>query len=393
VSLRSCEKYLLLAAAAALVACSGSEPSGDVEYSGVAYPDHRPSFAPDEHRLGYVANRISDSVSVIDLDDMTLLGTVPVGRDPVDIDGPRHVVLDVDGGLAYIALSYPFSDKSPHALTEGELQRSGYVEALSLEDLSIVGDLRVDSNAEDVAFSPVSGMLAVTHYDVSRAIQAGFDDRRANLILVDDPRAIATADASPRRIPLCPVTAATAFNADGSRAFVACVGTDSIAVVDTESGEMLSSVAAGDATVNKPYALVVDTAHARLLSANQVSSTVSVFDLSDEPSLLSTLRTPGLPLFPAWISESTLAVPLQMPNGAVLFDTESGEQTLQIQYADTDCQNPSEFSVTNDGRVLLVCSGSYYGPGAVVEVDPSTLEVISSVNVGVYPERMSILQP
>ena len=55
--------------------------------------------------------------------------------------------------------------------------------------------------------------------------------------------------------------------------------------------------------------------------------------------------------------------------------------------------NPAEFSTTGDGRLRLVCEGDQYGPGAVVELDPSTLALQASVSVGIYPERMAISEP
>jgi YVTN family beta-propeller protein len=389
--LRDFEKVLLVVATTMAVGCSGK--GGDGDDSGLAFPSYRPSFESAGRRLGYVANRNSDTVSVLDLDAMTLLGSVPVGRGPVDIDGPRHVALDPASGLAYVTLSYPFSNQSPHALSQGETRRSGYVQALKLSDLSIVSDLRVDPNADDVVFSPSSGKLAVSHFDSFRALDSDIELRRANLVLVDPASAIATGDAEPERVPLCAAPAAIAFDADGARVFVACTGEDSIAVVDATTLEVLSRVPAGIAEVNKPYALVADPARDRLLVSNQVSFAVSVFDLSDTPNLLSTLSVLGVPYFAALLSESTLAVPFQAPNGAALFDVATGEPLVQIQYSDEECTNPVEFSVTSDSRLRLVCEGDHYRPGAIVEVDPETLAIKSSVSVDIYPERMSILEP
>jgi len=393
------EKFLLVLATTLAVACSGTVNDGD-DATG-AFPSRRPSFEPVGRRLGYVANRNSDTVSVLDLDSMTLLGSVPVGRGPVDIDGPRHVVLDPADGLAYVALSYPNSNESVHALSHGATQRSGYVQALNLLDLSVAGDLRVDPSATEIAFSATTGRLAVSHFDLFRALNSDLEARRANLVLVDPGSAIERGNAEPRRLPLCAAPAALAFDGDGARVFVACTGEDSIAVVDSASGEVLSRVPAGKADVNKPYAMVLDPARERLLVSNQVSFSVSVFDLSDTPNLLTTLTrqndpatfASGVPMFATLLSDTTLAVPLQFPNGAALFDVSSGEQLLEIQYSDADCTNPSEFSVSSDGRLRLVCEGDHYRPGAVVEVDPNTLEIISSVTVELYPDRMSILEP
>lgn len=390
--MRDFEKLLFVVATTAAVGCSGSETKADD--AGVAFPNHRVTFEPAGRRLGYVANRNSDTVSVLDLDAMTLLASVPVGRDPVDIDGPRHVVLDTANGLGYAALSYPFANTSTHALAEGGTQRSGYIQALNLLDLSIAGEVRVDPIAADVAFAPATGRLAVSHADVFRALQADVEARRANVVFVAPADAIAKGNAEPNRLTLCAVPSAIAFDGDGSRLFVACTGEDSIAVVDSASGAVLSRVPAGASDVNKPYALVADSAHERLLVSNQVSFSVSVFDLSDSPNLLATSqRVSGVPMFAALISDTTLAVPFQFPNGAALFDITTGKQLLEIQYSDADCTNPAEFSFSSDARLHLVCEGDHYRPGAVVELDPATLAITASVSVGLYPERMSILEP
>jgi len=395
--LRGFEKWLFVVSALTAFGCSGS--ATDADDSGNSFPSRRPSFESAGRRLGYVANRNSDTVSVLDLDRMTLLASVPVGRDPVDIDGPRHLVLDADHGLGYLALSYPFASMSVHALSQGATQRSGYVQALKLADLSIAGELRVDPVASELAFSSATGTLAVSHADFFRALQADSEARRANVVFVDPANAIAQGVATPNRREVCAVPSAIAFDGDGARLFVACTGEDSVVVVDRASGTVLSRVPAGAAEVNKPYALVVDAGRDRLLVSNQVALSVSVFDLGDTPHLLTTLaRTSAVPMFPVLLSDNTLAVPFQAPNGAALngaalFDVATGERVLEIQYSDADCANPSEFSLTGDSRLFLVCEGDHYHPGAVVEVAPDTLAITARVPVELYPERMSILEP
>jgi len=372
------------------VACSGSDQA---DSATPAFPNHRPKFENAGRRLGYVPNRNSDTVSVLDLDAMTLLASVPIGRDPVDIDGPRRLALDPADGLAYVALSYPFSITSAHAVAQGATQRAGYVQALNLLDLSIAGELRVDPKAADVAFSAASGRLAVAHADDSRALQADLEARRANLVFVERASLLGKGSALALRVATCAVPSTLEFDSQGERVFVACTGEDSIAVVDAVSQTVISRVPAGSGPVNKPYGLVLDRARERLLVSNQVSRTVAVFDLSDSPQLLSSHSAQGVPMFPALISDSTLAVPFQQPNGAALFDITSGEKLLELQYSDADCTNPAEFSATRDNRVFLVCEGDHYHPGTVAEVEPATLAISSSVAVELYPERMTIREP
>lgn len=390
----------------AAVGCSGSTSDG--HEPAIAFPNHRPSFESAGRRLGYVANRNSDTVSVLDLDAMALLASVPVGRDPVDIDGPRHLVLDPAAGLAYVALSYPFSVTSAHAVAQGATLRSGYIQALRLLDLSIAGELRVDPKAADVAFSSANGRLVVAHANDSSALQDDPEARRANLLFVDPARSIAQGEATPTRLPACAVPSTLAFDGGGARLFIACTGEDSLVVVDSATQTVLSRRPSGPTmpddpatSVNKPYALVVDPVRERLLVSNQVSRTVAVFNLNDTPELLSLHRLVGpmetadfsVPMFSVLVSDSTLAVPLQSPNGAALFDLTSGDQLLKVRYSDDECTNPAEFTLTTDSRLFLVCEGDHYHPGAVVAVDPHTLSVLASVPVELYPERLTILEP
>ncbi len=120
---------------------------------------------------------------------------------------------------------------------------------------------------------------------------------------------------------------------------------------------------------------------------------VSVFDMADEPSLLSTLSLPGVPFFATWVSESTLAVPFQTPSGAACSTRPRASCWSRSCTRTRNVLNPAELTVTSDARLRLVCEGSHYAPGAVVELDPETLAIQTSVSVGIYPERMSVSEP
>ena len=69
---------------------------------------------------------------MIDLDAMSVIGTVPVGRDPVEIDGPRQLLLVLRRASPTSAF-LSADRKSPHVTKEGGGgPRLGYVQALSL---------------------------------------------------------------------------------------------------------------------------------------------------------------------------------------------------------------------------------------------------------------------
>lgn len=385
----------LLLVSLGICACSGGERTIEDYEGGPPYPNQRGSIQADGRLLGFIANRMSDTISVLDLDSMTLLGSVPIGRDPVDVDGPRRVVLDARRRLGYVALSYPLSVQSVHVAAEtGAVARPGYVQAFSLDDLRPLGEQRVEQSPAELSLSADGGLLAVTHYDTLRSItNKDLDKRRATLALIDPADSI-VAGAAPRFVSICVVPASIVLSADKSRAFVACTGEDSIAVVDTAAATVLGSVRAGDLNVNKPYAMVGDPSGTRLAVSNQVAATVALFSATDSPELLSTTRVSvGVPYFVGWLSDDTLAVPIQEPSSVAVIDAGTGTITKEISYADSDCVNPGEVQRTASGRVFMVCESNHFAPGAVVELDPESLAVIARVEVDLWPDRLSILEP
>jgi DNA-binding beta-propeller fold protein YncE len=379
----------LLGAFGAVPACSGDPPPAAPDF-----PNHRPVLDAPGHLVGYVANRSSDSISVLDLDQMSVVGTAPVGIDPVDIDGPRHVTLDLAAGLAYVVVSYPQDQVGPHEAAAGVSQRSSYVLALALSDFRLLGQVRLEPDAQEMALSADGALLAVTHNDTVLALQpGGIDQRRASLDLIDQPAALAKGPVLSRQVKVCVAPTAVTYATGSSRAYVACSGEDTLAVVDTVGGTVLSNVPAGTANVSKPYAVVAEPAGQHVLLSNQVSRAAVLFTAEDSPVILTSYALTGVPTFAAWISDDQILVPEQSPSGVALLSQSSGMVLQEVFYADADCLNPSEVRPTADGRLFVVCEGDHYRPGAVVRLDPNTLAVAASVPVGIYPDRLALSPP
>jgi len=380
-----------------LAAACGSRNAASSDDDPPAFPDERVHFDAGGHVLGYVANRLSDTITVIDLDAMAVLGESPVGRDPVDIDGPRHATIDRQRGVVYVTLSYPLSAPGPHeAMTSSD--RPGYIQALSLSELAPVGELRVDPGPVDLALLPDQSQLAVLHDDPVLDVEVTLDAgaRRSEIALIDslDSLAgIADGGTDPRFGAVCIAPGAVVYGKDKARAYVACTGEDTLAVVDTGGPSVLFRVPAGPGKVNKPFALTADDAGARLLLSNQVAGTVALFTTDDPPAMLSVATVTGVPFFSAWISDSQFVVPIQGPSGAAVVDAASGTVLSSATYSDDDCNNPSEARAVADGRLFLVCEGDHYGAGSVVQVDPATLAIQAKVTVGIYPDRLAVLEP
>jgi YVTN family beta-propeller protein len=386
-----CRSWSVVALSCALAACSDETPPAE---KIDAFPSHRPELSGTGTTLGFVANRLSDSISVIDLNAMSVIATVPVGRDPVEIDGPRQLLLDRDAGLAYVLLSYPLTVESPHVATEGGGLRKGYVQALSLHDLSVQGERILQYRPFELALSADDGELAISHYDTVRSLQGtSLEARRATIAFVAPPTSLVGRAAEVRSLSLCVTPAALAYGNDRSRLFVACTGEDALFVVDTTLPAAITSVRAGAFNANQPFALVPDPTRERLVLSNQVAGTVVVFSMQDQPEVLATTHLVGVPAFAGWLSSSEFVVPTRDPSGAARVDAVTGAILAETQYAAADCDRPSEATLLADGRLMLVCEGTPYEPGSLVQINRETLEIETVLELGLDPARLAVLAP
>jgi len=389
-------KECLVGLAAPLTACAVAqgEPS---EPPDSAFPDRRPSYPTSAQALGFVANQLDDSVSVVDLDSMAVLGTTPIGRDPVEIDGPRHLTWNPQDQAFYTVLSYPYEAVSPHAIEFGESIRAGYVQRLGATDLRPLGELRASERAADLAIAPDGSQVAVTHFDTLRSLQGDtLEDRRSDLVVIDQPGGMVSGEALSRRAPACVAPSALAYGKQSDRAFLVCTGEDSIGVMDTRQGALISLTLSADPTLNrpfKPWTVELDGPRERLLISNQQVNTVDVFSAEDSPRLLSSARVAAVPFHATWVGETEYVVALQRPNGAARVSAASGALLTEASYSTSECESPSEPQLLPDGRLFLVCEGDHYSRGALVQLDPQTLAVVQRVELGMYPERMAVVLP
>ena len=277
-----------------LVLVLGCSDADSVSSDPAAYPNHRPHYSVPGHLLAYVTNTLSDTITVIDLDAMTPLGNAPIGRDPVDIDGPTGLAIDRDRGIVYVALSYPAVGHTGH----GAAPRAGYLQALALSDLRPLGELRLDVAPSNLALSDDGATLAIAHHDLSRAdtITDDVEARRATVALVAPAWAVAAGGGLARDVTVCVAPYAVAFGRTPARLFVACTGEDSLAVVDGAAGTVLARLpAGGESGVGKPYALSADRARGQLLLSARASHQVLLYgmDDGDAPARRFTATLPG----------------------------------------------------------------------------------------------------
>lgn len=360
-------------------------------YEGEAYPD-RVSDIAYPSRAALVTDSLSDTISVLDLATGAKLDARPVGRNPVDIDGPHHVAIDAARGVGFVALSYPRTNAvGPHA-THGSSALPGYVQKLDLRDLSVQGRVRVDPNPGDVVLSEDGTRLVVSHFDLQRATKnpTDIEAARATLALID-----ALTLSQPKFIDTCVAPHGIALSRpDGRTAYVACYGEDRLAVVDLtqpEAPPTLVDVGPGvvgfGAPSYGPYVAMLSPDGTYVVVANTVSKDVRFFDVASGAfDLDRTITTIGAPYSPAFTSDDKLVIPTQQPDAIVIVDLTGVEPTETRPFSASECVLPHE--VMRDGdNTFVVCEGDKKSNGTILMLD-GALEVVTSTVVGVYPDAI-----
>lgn len=385
--------------------CGGDETrTTDEPYAGEAWPVAPRPIAVPPGGLGLVTDSLGDTISLIDLGTGARVGTRVVGRNPVDVDGPHHVAVDRAGGAAYVALSYPVSGGGAHQ-DHGSSQALGWVQRLSLADLSVVSEVRVDANPGDLAVSDDGRRIVVSHFDVARLLDAGDDPAaaRARLAVLDGP-AMAEAEGSaappPRLVEVCAAPHGIALSRpDGATAYVACYGEDAIAVVDVATGDV-ERVPVGPGTIfgtvaYGPYAMVLSPDGANLAVTSLESRDVRFFDVASRAMAdAEPIVTRGAPYFPAWSADGdVLWIPVQTPDSLLRVDRASGDVEERLLGDEEGCARPHEVERLDDDRIAVVCEGDHVGPGSVVLLDATTLETLSVAEVGIFPDALERVMP
>lgn len=388
----------LVALVAAVVGCGllgpgCSDPEKKIEYApyegSPAYPDRRPKLPAPKGTFAFVSDSYSDTVSVLDVPSNEVVAQVPVGRDPVGIDGPHHLAVDRDGNV-YVALSYPQPTTlpGPHA-AHASATRPGFVQKLAKDDLHPIGQVQIDPNPGEIVISPDGTKVVVTHFDLARALDPllSAPDQRANLMIIDPTTLVPSGSPSPTSLRVCRAPHGASIAPDSRTAYVACYADDAIAVVDLASPEtppvMIPAGSKG------PYSAVLSPSGRYVAVGNTDGRDTRILDTQTRTFADAAVPTQGAPYFATWANdESKLWIPTQGPDAIVLADRQTGAALKQRPFG-PDCIKPHEAQLAPDaGVVYLVCEGDHVKASVVLALDPATLETRATMNVGVYPDRI-----
>jgi DNA-binding beta-propeller fold protein YncE len=347
-------------------------------------------------RAAYVTNNGSDSISVLDRDGDTVT-TVPVDLDKGRAEAPHHLAVDAKEQRAFVALAFPpapSKKKDPHA-AHGRADDVGQLALLDLRDLSVQKSVLVDENPGDVILSRDRKKVLVTHYDMQRAMTVaakggGSPATMFAQLQVWDAGTLTLLGAR----PVCVAPHGMDLSPDDANVYIACYGSDELAVVDLRGTEFPVSRFPLGATPGVPgvprygpYSVAVSPGGQRVVVANLESSDLKVFDTKARAFAADGDVVLGArAFFPVFLDEDTLLVPTQAPDGLVRVDLQTHTVTRRAAFAKDQCELPHVVRQAKDKRTYVVCEGDKKAAGAVVEVDASTLQIKRRWAVGVYPD-------
>jgi DNA-binding beta-propeller fold protein YncE len=341
-------------------------------------------------------------LTAIDLEAGIALGSAPVGRSPVTIDGPHQVVADVGKRVAYVVHAYPGALESAGNHSHGLSQRPGWVQALAMDDLRAVAEVRVDPNPGEIALSEDGRRLVVSHYDLKGLLTPDLplESRRSTLTLVDPAAMLPFGTPEPVKLLVCVAPHGLALSRpDATTAFVACYGEDAVAKVDlgdthvpVERVPVGPHPGSGAGTPNYgPYGLALSPDDSRLAIGTSEAKDVRFLDVKSNTMEALVLPAPGATYVPSWSRDGKkLYVPTRARDALTVFDAATGAVLVSRTFdpRGDDCIAPLECALGSDpSRVHLTCEGSATVPGSIVTLDAATLQTVARVPLGFFPGR------
>jgi DNA-binding beta-propeller fold protein YncE len=354
-----------------------------------------------------VTNSLDDTVSLLPLDGLGSepwgeLARVPVGLNPVELEGPHHAAFSPEGDVYYVGLSnyVPGGGSGPHG-SHGGGTVDGYALKLDARDNRLLGSVRVDRNPGDLILSADGKTLYQTHFDLVKiqevARRGGPEsEMNARLAIID-----AATMTRKRMVTVCPAPHAVRLSPDERRAYVACIS-DEVAVVQLDAADfpvtrVKVAANAGNAvtTRHEPYAMTVSPTSGAAWVSSVKSRAVHYLDprtLKMVPERTVYLR--GAPMFGTFSSDGrTLYLPYQGIDALAVIDAETSVVRREIELAPAGCLNVHQVELTPDERhALAVCEGDHQGPGSLLVVDLQAGTVVKTVALGVFPDSVGILR-
>lgn len=269
----------------------------------------------------YVADEEGDTVTVLDAASFAKLATIPVGREP------HNVQVSPDGRWAWVTINYA-----------------------------------VEATRKEAEKHPAGAMPKQEHEAMTQAGQVWVIDTATDQVAAKIP-----GGKHPAHVVLSP---------DGRFAFVTNGGENTVSVVDASARTMIATVPVGA----YPHGIRVSPDGREAYVANLKGGTVSVIDTEARKEVARIAVGKG----PAQVGFTpdgrTAFVSLSQENAVALIDPAARKVVKKVPVGTI----PIQVYATPDSRLLLVANqGSKKAPGRTVSViDLTRLEVVKTVETG-----------
>jgi len=404
----------------ALAACQ--QQSGDGVFVPIEVPplrfalsEHFPARAqPGDMALGdtrlLVTNSLEDTVSLFDLATMgtpsfTEVARIPVGLQPVELEGPHHAAIDPAGEFYYLAISNNVTGagSGPHG-AHGTGTADGYVLKYRTRDNELEAFVRVDRSPGDLVVSGDGRTLYVTHFDLLRVTEAVSGMRPAEEI---DARLLIIDTQTMTRKPgivLCPAPHGLRLSPDEKALYVACYS-DELAIVDlTPSLPVVTRVkvapnaGSGGNPIHEPYAVTVSPTSGDVWISSLRSGNVQLYDAAAKAIVPArNVFVGGAPVFGSFTADGRLLyMPTQQLDVIAVIRAADSEVLKTIALRPHGCLNVHEVRlVDSDRRALVVCEGNHRDPGTLLVLDlrpDGTAALLNKATVGIFPDYVGVVR-
>jgi DNA-binding beta-propeller fold protein YncE len=353
------------------------------------------SIAP-AHAL-YVTNNGSDTLAVIDRFSASSALFVPIDLAQNRRAAPHHIAIDPATNNAFIALAFPDEEPRDGHAAHGRSGTRGRLARLDLRTLAVRELVEVEENPGDVALALGMGStptrVLVTHFDMRRALVAASENKPPNALFAS----LQVWDLGPLRKfgerPLCVAPHGMAVSSDGATAYVACYGSDELAIVGLADRTLpVVRIPVGGspgilgAPRYGPYSATLSPEQDLVLVTTLEGQDARLFDVKSRTFRADvSIGFGARAMMPAFTDATHAIVPLQAPDGFARIDIRSGLLTARVT-ATAHCEKPHALRVLRDQRAYAVCEGDHKNVGSVVELDPINLTERSYWPVGVFAD-------
>lgn len=315
-----------------------------------------------------VANKHSDTLSIIDLQSLKVIETIVTGPNP------HEIAVTPDQRYAYLSNYAP----PGNTISVIDLIRRKHIKQISTGDVGRIHGCAVSRDGKNAYFT---------------AGQSGYLIE-VNTRTHEVTRSIRTHGKISHMVYLSP---------DDKHLYTANIVSENVSVIDRASGELITQIACGKGVEGMSF-----TPDGKYLwAANQTGGTITVIDVATL-SPIETFDCPGMPvrikftadgklaLVPGWIAQGVLIIIDVMSRREIkrirVGDYAIGvELSLDGDRAFVGCEDSTKPSVESNGEEAVV-SNAHSSQGVHV-IEMKTLTVEAVIKTGLGPDPMALWFP